>query len=221
MKTITQLRLGAGSLAVGVALASAPAFAQDNNTDDAVTDAQQGQPIVVTGSRIASPTVESPAPLQIVDSQAIDDGGITNVQELLLENPVFGTPALSRTNSAFLTSGTGVATIDLRDLGSNRTLTLIDGRRVVASLAGSSTVDLNVIPVQFIERVDILTGGASSLYGSDAVAGVVNFVYKKDFEGIEANAQYGITEEGDDARYQANITIGTNVADGDGNLEKR
>ncbi len=218
MKTITQLRLGAGSLAVGVALASAPAFAQDNNTDDAVTDAQQGQPIVVTGSRIASPTVESPAPLQIVDSQAIDDGGVTNVQELLLENPVFGTPALSRTNSAFLTSGTGVATIDLRDLGSNRTLTLIDGRRVVASLAGSSTVDLNVIPVQFIERVDILTGGASSLYGSDAVAGVVNFVYKKDFEGIEANAQYGITEEGDDARYQANITVGTNVANGDGNL---
>ncbi|MBO6525721.1 TonB-dependent receptor [Erythrobacter sp.] len=223
MKITTQLRLSAGTLAVGLALASTPSFAQDevdcdlNPSDPACADTQ-GPAIVVTGSRIASPTVESPAPLQIVDSQAIDDAGITNVQELLLENPVFGTPALSRTNSAFLTSGTGVATIDLRDLGSNRTLTLIDGRRVVASLAGSSTVDLNVIPVQFIERVDILTGGASSLYGSDAVAGVVNFVYKKDFEGIEANAQYGITEEGDDARYQANVTIGTNVADGDGNL---
>ena len=218
MRKLTSFKFGAASVALGVALVSAPAFAQDQTSEDSADSAPEGGFIVVTGSRIASPTVESPAPLQIVDSQAIDDGGVTNVQELLLENPVFGTPALSRTNSAFLTSGTGVATIDLRDLGSNRTLTLIDGRRVVASLAGSSTVDLNVIPVQFLERVDVLTGGASSLYGSDAVAGVVNFVYKKDFEGIEANAQYGITERGDDARYQLNATIGTNVADGDGNI---
>src|SRR3546814_1565796 len=82
-----------------------------------------------------------------------------NIQELLLENPVFGTPALSRTNSAFLTSGTGVATIDLRDLGSDRTLVLINGRRVVGSLAGSAIVDLNVIPTQFIQQADVLTGG--------------------------------------------------------------
>ena len=200
---------------------STPAFAQ--NTDDSVAGEQAeaaapSNAIVVTGSRIASPTVESPAPLQIVDDQVIDDAGVTNIQEVLLENPVFGTPALSRTNSAFLTSGTGVATVDLRDLGSDRTLVLINGRRVVGSLAGSATVDLNVIPTQFIERVDILTGGASSLYGSDAIAGVVNFVYKTDFEGIEANAQYGITEEGDDARYQANLTAGTNLGGGDGNI---
>lgn len=201
---------------------STPVFAQD--ADDSIVDEQveaaptPGNAIIVTGSRIASPTVESPAPLQIVDSQVIDDAGVTNIQEVLLENPVFGTPALSRTNSAFLTSGTGVATVDLRDLGSDRTLVLINGRRVVGSLAGSATVDLNVIPTQFIDRVDILTGGASSLYGSDAIAGVVNFVYKTDFEGVEANAQYGITEEGDDARYQANITAGTNLAGGDGNI---
>ena len=201
---------------------STPVFAQD--ADDSIVDEQveaaptPGNAIIVTGSRIASPTVESPAPLQIVDSQVIDDAGVTNIQEVLLENPVFGTPGLSRTNSAFLTSGTGVATVDLRDLGSDRTLVLINGRRVVGSVAGSATVDLNVIPTQFIERVDILTGGASSLYGSDAIAGVVNFVYKTDFEGVEANAQYGITEEGDDARYQANITAGTNLAGGDGNI---
>ncbi|MFT6609711.1 MAG: outer membrane receptor protein involved in Fe transport, partial [Qipengyuania sp.] len=201
---------------------STPVFAQD--ADDSIVDEQveaaptPGNAIIVTGSRIASPTVESPAPLQIVDSQVIDDAGVTNIQEVLLENPVFGTPTLSRTNSAFLTSGTGVATVDLRDLGSDRTLVLINGRRVVGSVAGSATVDLNVIPTQFIERVDILTGGASSLYGSDAIAGVVNFVYKTDFEGVEANAQYGITEEGDDARYQANLTAGTNLAGGDGNI---
>lgn len=219
MIKLTNLKTGTALVAMGVALLSAPTFAQAQTVgDDAQEAPVSGDFIIVTGSRIASPTVESSAPLQIVDDVAIDDAGVTNIQELLLENPVFGTPALSRTNSAFLTSGTGVATVDLRDLGSDRTLVLINGRRVVASLAGSATVDLNVIPTQFVERIDILTGGASSLYGSDAIAGVVNFVYKSSFQGIEANAQYGITERGDDARYQANITAGTEVAGGDGNI---
>lgn len=218
MRKLDSLKLGAASLALGIALAASPAYAQDQVADDSAAAEEEGRAIVVTGSRIASAEVESPAPLQIVNEQLIEDSGVINIQELLLENPVFGTPALSRTNAAFLTSGTGIATIDLRDLGSDRTLVLINGRRVVSSLAGSSTVDLNVIPTQFLQQVDILTGGASSLYGSDAVAGVVNFIYKTDFEGIDANAQYNITEQGDDARYQANVTIGTNVADGRGNI---
>ena len=223
MRNLTSFKFGTATVALGIAIAASPVLAQGQPTEETLEEqgadpAPPGNAIVVTGSRIASPTVESPAPLQIVDAQGIDDAGVTNIQEVLLENPVFGTPGLSRTNSAFLTSGTGVATVDLRDLGSDRTLVLINGRRVVGSLAGSATVDLNVIPTQFIERVDILTGGASSLYGSDAIAGVVNFVYKTDFEGVEANAQYGITEEGDDARYQANVTVGSNLADGDGNI---
>ncbi|WP_375289553.1 TonB-dependent receptor domain-containing protein [Qipengyuania sp.] len=217
MKLTSYLKISAAPAVLGLALIAQPTLAQDTDTVSA-DERPTGTAIVVTGSRIASPTVESPAPLQVIDDQVVDDAGVTNIQELLLENPVFGTPALSRTNSAFLTSGTGVATVDLRDLGSDRTLVLIDGRRVVASLPGSATVDLNVIPTQFIERIDILTGGASALYGSDAIAGVVNFVYKTDFEGVEANAQYGITERGDDARYQANVTAGANVADGRGNI---
>ena len=215
MKLSTLAKLTSAPSVVAFALLSSPsAYAQDEAAASETRDV-----IIVTGTRIASPNVESDAPLQIVDATAIDDSGVTNVQELLLENPVFGTPALSRTNSAFLTSGTGVATVDLRDLGSDRTLVLINNRRVVSSLAGSATVDLNVIPTQFIERVDILTGGASSLYGSDAVAGVVNFIYKTDFNGIEANAQYGSNlEYGDDQRYQLNLTAGTDIADGDGNI---
>ncbi|WP_235911094.1 TonB-dependent receptor domain-containing protein [Croceibacterium soli] len=194
-------------------------MAQDGAADVAAeAPVPGGGAIIVTGSRIASPTATSDAPLQIVDAQVIDDAGATNIQEVLLENPAFGTPALSRTNSAFLTSGTGVATVDLRDLGSDRTLVLINGRRVVSSLPGSATVDLNVIPTQFIERIDVLTGGASSLYGSDAVAGVVNFIYKTDFQGIEANAQYGISDQDDDQRYQLNLTAGTDFAEGDGNI---
>lgn len=216
------LRAGVASFAVSLALISTPAFAQDADAaaqgDQSTEAAPDEEVIVITGTRIASPTITSASPVQIVESQAIDDAGVTNIQELLLENPAFGTPALSRTNSAFLTSGTGVATVDLRDLGSDRTLVLINGRRVVASLPGSSIVDLNAIPTQFVERIDILTGGASSLYGSDAVAGVVNFIYKRDFEGVEATAQYGITERGDDERYQANLTAGANIDGGRGNI---
>lgn len=219
---VTKGRLfaGAGIAALSLAAVASPAYAQDADTDttEASAPEETGNLIVVTGSRIASPQVESNAPLQIVSDEAIEQSGATNIQEVLLKNPAFGTPALSRTNSAFLTSGTGVATVDLRDLGSNRTLVLINGRRVVSSLSGSATVDLNVIPTQFLERVDVLTGGASSLYGSDAVAGVVNFVYKRDFQGIEGNAQYGLTERGDDIRYQANVTMGANVNDGRGNI---
>lgn len=216
---ITAMRISAAPLAIGIASIAAPAMAQDGAADVAAeAPVPGGGAIIVTGSRIASPTATSDAPLQIVDAQVIDDAGATNIQEVLLENPAFGTPALSRTNSAFLTSGTGVATVDLRDLGSDRTLVLINGRRVVASLPGSATVDLNVIPTQFIERVDVLTGGASSLYGSDAVAGVVNFIYKTDFQGLEANAQYGISDQNDDQRYQLNLTAGTDFAEGDGNI---
>lgn len=217
------LKTGVALAALGSAAIGAPLYAQEQTTD---STSQAGNPnvaepagdtIVVTGSRIVSPTITSVSPVQVVSDVAIDQAGATNIQELLLENPVFGSPALSRTNSAFLTSGTGVATVDLRNLGTDRTLVLINGRRVVAGLPGSATVDLNVIPTQFLQRVDILTGGASSLYGSDAVAGVVNFIYKDDFEGIEANGQYGLTERGDDQRYQANITAGGNFADDRGN----
>lgn len=203
-----RLRAGAAPVVLGFALLSAPAFAQED----------AGEAIIVTGSRIANVEIDAVSPVQVIGKEAIANSGVTNIQDLLLENPVFGTPALSRANSAFLTSGTGAATVDLRDLGSDRTLVLIDGRRVVAGIPGSSTVDLNVIPTQFVERVDILTGGASSLYGSDAVAGVVNFVYKKNFEGLEAEGQYGITQKGDDANYRLNLTYGGNFADNRGNL---
>ncbi len=213
--------LGAGIATVATAT---PLWAQDATTtiDPAQeADAAAGRPaddIVVTGSRIASPTITSVSPVQVVSDLQIDQSGSANLQDLLLENPVFGSPALSRTNSAFLTSGTGAATVDLRNLGTDRTLVLINGRRVVAGLPGSATVDLNVVPTQFLQRVDILTGGASSLYGSDAVAGVVNLIYKDNFEGIEGNAQYGITQRGDTRDYQANVTAGGNFGEGRGNI---
>ncbi|WP_262691922.1 TonB-dependent receptor domain-containing protein [Kordiimonas aestuarii] len=203
--------LGGTAAALALALTGAAA-AQDAAVDETLEE------VVVTGSRIVSPDISSVSPVHVIGGEFIRQSGATNIQEILLESPQFGVPGLSRSNSAFLTSGTGAATVDLRDLGSDRTLVLFDGRRVVAGRPGTATVDLNVIPTQFIERVDVLTGGASSLYGSDAVAGVVNFVFKKDFEGVEATAQYGITEEGDDEQYQASVTAGGNFADGKGNM---
>jgi outer membrane receptor protein involved in Fe transport len=213
VRNTSRLHGAAAPLALAIVLSAQPAFAQD-----AGTGTSEEPVILVTGSRIASPTIDSVSPVQVIDAGAIDQSGVINIQELLLENPSFGTPALSRTNSNFLTSGTGVATVDLRDLSEERTLVMINSRRVVAGLPGTSIVDLNVIPTQFVERVDILTGGASSLYGSDAVAGVVNFIYKTDFEGLEIEAQNGITHRGDMPTYQANATWGANFSDDRGNV---
>jgi iron complex outermembrane recepter protein len=146
---------------------TAPPVAEEANPNS--EEAADSEAIVVTGSRINSPVATAASPLQIVSSEQIRQSGATNVQDILLENPAFGTPGISRTNSSFATQSAGVATVDLRNLGSDRTLVLVNGRRFVAGVPGSSTVDLNVIPTQFLERVDVLTGGASAVYGSDAV----------------------------------------------------
>jgi outer membrane receptor protein involved in Fe transport len=174
--------------------------------------------IVVTGSRIATTNLESVAPLQIIGAEDIAAAGAPNVQDVLLQNPTFGTPAISRTNSNFSTSSAGVATVDLRNLGTSRTLVLVDGRRFVAGIPGESAVDLNAIPAQFIERIDIVTGGQSATYGSDAIAGVVNIIYKKRFEGIEFNGQYGASDQGDNRETQLGLTLGTTTSDGRGNI---
>ena len=203
------------------------AYAQDVAAPDEATDQDSAvlapqddssEQIVVTGSRILSSVVSSTQPVQILDRESIAQSGVTNIQDLLLENPAIGAPTFARTNNAFGVTGTGVATVDLRNLGTSRTLILVNGRRVVGGLAGSGVVDLNVIPTQFVGRIDILTGGASSLYGSDAVAGVVNFVYRDDLDGLELGGRYGITERGDAEDYRLNATMGGSFADDRGHF---
>ena len=196
-------------------LANPAAFAQEQDQDAAEKPMEE---VVVTGSRIISTNLDSPSPVQTISSEDIAKTGTVNLQDILLKNPTFGTPTLSRTNSNFLTSGAGVSTVDLRNLGIDRTLTLVDGRRFVSGLPGSAAVDYNTIPAQFIERVDVLTGGASAVYGSDAVAGVVNIIYKKNFEGVAFDGQYGESAESDNQETQFGITFGTNTEDGRGNI---
>lgn len=172
------------------------------------------QTIEITGSRLSTLGATSPSPLQVITSQDIEASGAVNVQDLLLKNPTMGSPSISRTNSNFSTASAGVATVDLRNLGNDRTLVLINGRRVVSGIPGSAAVDLNTIPTEFVERVEILTGGASSLYGSDAVAGVVNIILKKSFEGLSLDVSTGQSTYGDDKKDRFSLTYGTKSASG-------
>jgi iron complex outermembrane receptor protein len=194
----------------GVALSMQAAFAQEAP--------QAIQKVQVTGSRLLSPNADSATPLQILTSADIAASGATNLQELLQKNPTMGTPTLSRTNSNFLTSGGGVTTINLRNLGDERTLVLVNGRRFVSGVPGSSAVDLNTIPTDFIERVELLTGGASATYGSDAVAGVVNIILKRNLNGVLFDAQTGRSSHGDDFKKKLSLTFGTSSADGASNV---
>ena len=196
-------------LALGGALLvpAAPAFAQ--------ADAQR---IEVTGSRIRSLNADSPAPVQVLTAEDIAASGVTNVQELLLKSPAMGSPGISRTNSNFTTSSAGVATVDLRNLGTSRTLVLINGRRSVAGVPGESAVDLNTIPTEFVERIELLTGGASATYGSDAVAGVINIILKKNFEGVVFDVQHGASDKGDDKKTKVSATFGSTSGNGRTNV---
>ncbi|MED5621589.1 TonB-dependent receptor domain-containing protein [Ideonella sp. BN130291] len=172
------------------------------------------QRVEITGSRILSTNAVSPAPVQVLTSADIAASGAVNLQELILKSPVFGTPGISRTNSNFITSSVGIATVDLRNLGADRTLVLVNGRRYVAGQSGSATVDLNTIPTDFIERVEVLTGGASSAYGSDAVGGVVNIILKKSIDGIKLDASYGESQKHDDTLKKFSASFGSNSGDG-------
>ena len=174
--------------------------------------------VVVTGTLIRSPDATSPSPLQSIDAQFIQDQGTINIQDALQINPSFGAPGYSRAVSNGDVTNAGTATVNLRNLGANRTLVLIDGMRTVAGVPGTAQVDLAMVPTDFIERVDVLTGGASSLYGSDAIAGVVNIIYKKNFEGLIVDAQGGVSQEGDDISHKISATGGYNFANGRGNF---
>ena len=157
------------------AAGAAPALAQENLGE-----------IVVTGSRIRSANLEATTPVTQVTAADVVTQGVTRIEDLVNQLP----QAFAAQNVTVANGATGAATLNLRGLGSPRTLVLVDGRRLPYGSVTNSAADINTIPTQMVERVDILTGGASAVYGSDAVAGVVNFIMKKDFEGVEVTSQY-------------------------------
>ena len=175
--------------------------------DDAVEE------IVVTGSRLVRSDLDAPSPVVIVTEEAVRAAGNVTIEETLNEFPQLASDNTSSVNSG---GGSGILTADLRGLDAVRTLVLVNSRRFAPS-DSRGLVDLTSIPDALVERVEVLTGGASAVYGSDAIAGAVNFILKDDFEGVEASYQYGETSEGDAVTEKYDLTIGGNFADGRGN----
>ena len=163
--------------------------------------------IQVTGSRIKRADLETSSPVFVIDRQNIDNSGAATVGEFLQRTPaIAGAATNPQVNNG---GGAGAATVDLRGLGVNRSLVLVDGRRWIGTVSNANgAVDVNSIPMAAIERVEVLKDGASAIYGSDAIGGVVNFILRKDFEGLEASAYYGISSRGDAATQRFDATFG-------------
>jgi outer membrane receptor protein involved in Fe transport len=199
-------------------LAAAPAIAQE--APESGAPAEEGTDIIVTGSRISRPELSSPNPIVSFSAETIEQSGRTNLTDFLVQNPALigSTTSADQSGSSGGFGATGTNLLNLRNLGTDRTLVLVDGRRHVAGLPGSASVDINTIPKDLLEKIDVQTGGASAVYGADGVSGVVNFILKRDFEGLRARAQVGVSEDGDAGNRFVAITAGKNFADGRGNV---
>ncbi|GAA6136711.1 TonB-dependent receptor [Arenicella sp. 4NH20-0111] len=204
------LRKSAIALAVVSATAMSAGF---SSVAYAQTDAvQELDEVIVTGSRIKRPDLSAVSPVAVVDAEEFTISGNLNIEQKLAELP----QTLPSFGPSSNNPGDGTARVDLRGLGTARTLVLVNGRRYMPSTQ-TGVVDLNTIPGTLIKQVDITTGGASAVYGSDALAGVVNFQLVDDFEGVEVSTLYDVTEEGDGEKFNLDLTMGGNFDNGRGN----
>ncbi len=209
------LLIGSSALMAGLTIAAAgAAYAADNSST--VSE------VVVTGSRIAKRDFTSSSPIVTVGSTNFENTANVAIEATLNKLPQF-TPDQNQTGvqaqdvQGTSTHTVGISTLSLRGLGPNRNVVLIDGRRAMP-MNGEMVVDVSAIPSAAIDNVEIITGGASAVYGADAVAGVVNFKLKKDFQGVDIDTQYGITQAGDGQEFKASVLLGTNFADDKGNV---
>ena len=220
-------RLLASTIIAGAIVSGAPAFAQATGTTTGQTSTPPGEQntqsagpaeptsqgdIVVTGTLIKNPALIASAPVQVLGQEEVQLRQTNTAEEILRDLP----GAVADVGSAVNNGNGGASFVNLRGLGSQRNLVLLDGNRIVpAGLSGQ--VDLNNIPLALVQRTEVLTGGASTTYGADAIAGVVNFITRSDFSGVEASVSKQLTGQGDGNYYRADITIGANFDDGRGN----
>lgn len=206
-----------GAVALGALAFPVSASAQDSDPasigqpDEADADRETSE-IVVTGSRLQS-GFNSPTPVTAVSSEQLKEASPTNLADALNQLPVFNDSL--KTSNPGTTPGTGNSgqnLLNMRGLGANRNLVLLNGNRFVATNFTGS-VDINVLPQALVKRVDVVTGGASAAYGSDAVSGVINFVLDEDLEGIRAELQSGVSTRGDLPSYGGSVAFGTSFAD--------
>lgn len=196
----------ASGLAIACMLQAAPAMAQTTAVDE----------VVVTASRVNRTGFDAPTPTTVVGAENLQAVGATNVADMLNTLPAFAggtTPATTSHSS----QNAGANFLNLRDLGNNRTLVLIDGRRHVPTTS-SGLVDINVIPAALLNRVEVVTGGASAAWGSDAVAGVVNLIFREDLEGLEGQVQGSTTQRGDNEEVNVALAGGFRFAGGRGHF---
>lgn len=209
MKVAFRSRLLASTLFVGAAAFATPAFAQD---EAQTTEAQPTDEIVVTGTLIGNPNLSASSPVAVIGSEEIGLRQSNTAEEVLRDLP----GAVPSIGSAVNNGNGGSAFVDLRGLGNFRNVVLLDGTRITPS-SSVGRVDLNNIPLALVQRVDTLTGGAAVTYGADAVSGVVNFITKRDFSGLELSLSNQLTERGDGYYFRGDLTMGANFDDGRGN----
>jgi len=199
------------AIATALLATATTAWAQEATSNDAQTLDR----VSVTGSRIAREGFVTPSPVTAISAEEIRATGAVTIADLMTKMPALS-PNYTLGNSTRFIGTAGLGLLDLRGMGTARTLVLVNGRRHVGASPGSTAVDVNTIPVEWIERVEVITGGASAVYGADAVAGVVNFITKKSFDGVEMRAQRGGSGEGNFGRAFASISAGSDFADGRG-----
>jgi len=207
-------RVAVSLAALSIALCL-PAMA---HADEPTPAGASDEPIViVTGTRIARPELESAMPISILDMKDAQNYGRSTLYDSLMLIPAIG-PGLGPMNSGGQEYDQGVANINLRNLGANRSLVVVDGQRWVSGGARTQAVDLNTIPSALIERQEVVTGGASAIYGADAITGAVNIIMKKAVEGLNISAMSGISERGDAAEHRAEFSTGTSFGGGRGHI---
>nr|WP_166175675.1 TonB-dependent receptor [Altererythrobacter segetis] len=196
------------------------ATSPDQPEGSTVTDTTNQPGIVVTGSRIVKKDFESNSPMVTIDQGLLQNSSTAALEQQLNKLPQFvpaQTPTAGGDIQPTATNTPGAATVSLRGLGINRNLVLIDGRRATPGNA-SGSVDINTIPSAAVERVEVITGGASATYGADAIAGVTNFILKKNFQGLELDGRLGLSEHGDGMEFQVSGIMGADFDDGRGNV---
>ncbi len=217
--------ISANSKCIRVALACSSALyfvagSQIALAQEAEGDSASEAVIVVTGSRIQRRDFEANSPIVTAGEELLKNTSSSAIETSLNKLPAFTpaqTPTLGGDIQPTATNTPGAATVSLRSLGTNRNLVLVDGRRATPANA-LGVVDINTIPAAAVERVEIITGGASATYGADAIAGVVNFILKKDFQGLELDGSIGVSDRGDGREYTISGVMGTNFDDGRGNI---
>lgn len=217
-KIKSSLTLEAGDVQVAQAASPPPSRQQ-------VTESVEPEEIVVTGTRVVRNGYEAPTPVSVLSADDLNLSAKTNIADAVSQLPSFSNSVLSRGNSVIhhIAGTAGMSNLNLRGMGPNRTLILLDGVRIVSStVAGlennGGAVDINSIPDDLVSRVDVVTGGASAAYGSDALTGVVNFVLDRNFTGVKGSVEGGITTYGDDPSYRTTLSVGLPFNDGEGHF---